>query len=101
MNRPLQTRIAKWSIAKTYRMMGNLDTALTMQRELEREWSESVEKQDGYVYEEIAECLTSLGRPDEATPYFAKAYTLLSTDPWLVRDEPERLARLRDLGKVK
>jgi tetratricopeptide (TPR) repeat protein len=101
MNRPLQTRIAKWSIAKTYRMMGNLDTALSMQRELEREWSESVEKQDGYVYEELAECLTSLGRTDDATPYFARAYTLLSTDPWLIRDEPERLARLKELGGGK
>jgi tetratricopeptide (TPR) repeat protein len=99
MNRPLQTRIAKWSIAKTLRMMGKVDTALVMQQELEKEWATSEERQDGYVYEELAECLTSLGRPDEAAPYFAKAYTLLSTDPWLVRDEPERLARLKELGK--
>jgi tetratricopeptide (TPR) repeat protein len=101
MNRPLQTRIAKWSIAKTYRMMGKVDTALVMQQELMKEWRESGESEDGYVSEELGECLLALNRQDEATPYFAKAYDLLSTDPWLTRDEPERLARLKELGKGK
>ena len=100
-NQPRETRIAKWSVAKTLRMIGKIDSALTLQRQLEKEWQESGEAQDGYVYEELAECLLTLNRTSEATPYFAKAYELLSQDPWLTRDEPARLARLKDLGKVR
>lgn len=101
MNQPTQLRIAKWCVAKTYRMLGNLETALAMQQELEKEWQASEEKQDGYVFEELAECLLALGRNDDATPYFAKAYGLLSQDQWLVRDEQPRLQRLKELGNVK
>ncbi|MEW6050891.1 MAG: tetratricopeptide repeat protein [Candidatus Zixiibacteriota bacterium] len=99
-NQPVQIRFAKWCVAKTYRVLGRLDTALVIQQVLEKEWSESGEKQDGYVYEELAECLLALNRPDEATPYFAKAYTLLKEDLWLSRDEPERLERLKEMGRV-
>lgn len=101
MNQPAQLRIAKWCVAKTYRMLGKLDTALEMLQKLEVEWKATEEGQDGYVYEEIGECLLALGRTDEATPYFALACESLSRDPWLTRDEPARLERLKALGKVK
>lgn len=97
---PTELRFAKWCVAKAQRMLGRLDDALTIQRALEIEWRESGEGEDGFVFEEIAECLQSQGDTVSAKPYFAKAYSLLSTDPWLSRDEPERLTRLKELGGV-
>ena len=96
-----QIRIAKWCVAKALRLLGKVDSALTMQRELEKEWKESGEEQDGYVFEEMAECLLVLKKDLEATHYFALAYQYLSKDPWLSQDEPQRLQRLKELGKVK
>jgi hypothetical protein len=62
---------------------------------------ESTADADGYVFEEIGECLLALNRVGEAQPYFAKAYKLLSEDLWLVEREPHRLERLRQLGRVE
>ena len=64
---------------------------------LETEWSASGGS-DGYVFEEIAENLDALGRPDEARPYFARAARELGKDPILPRGEPARLQRLIDRG---
>jgi hypothetical protein len=58
--------------------------------------SSTLGETDGYVFEEIAECLLALGRDDEARPSFARAYELLSRDPDEV--DPVRLERLRALG---
>ncbi len=93
-------RIARWCIAKTHRVQGDVETALAMQRVV----AEDVEKAgacDGYVSEEIGECLCALGRGDEAAPYFAKAYEVLSQDPWLADAEPERLQRLQALSTAQ
>ena len=54
---------------------------------------------DGFVFEELAECCLLLGRGDEARKHFAAAYVELSQDPWLTRDEPQRLARLKELSQ--
>jgi tetratricopeptide (TPR) repeat protein len=88
-----QIAIARWSIAKTLRLLGRAGDALVIQQELARTTSD-----DGYVYEELGECLLALGRTDEARPHFARAHALLKDDPWLARDEAERLARLERLG---
>ncbi|HEX8682227.1 MAG TPA: hypothetical protein VF707_07935 [Ardenticatenaceae bacterium] len=64
-----------------------------MQQALLAEFEASGE-QDGYVYEELGECLLALGRPEQARPYFARAYEEFSQDPWLVEQEPVRLQRL-------
>ena len=45
---------------------------------------EAVGEIDGYVTEEIAECLLTLGRKDEARPVFARAYAELSADDELL-----------------
>ena len=50
------------------------------------------------MFEEIGECLLTLKREDEARPYFAKAYEVLSQDELLVEQEPDRIARLKELG---
>ncbi len=94
---PALVRIAVWAEARTLRSLGRIEEALALQKELLRE-CDALGEQDGYVYEEIAECLTALGRTDEARPYFARAYETLSRDPWLAESEPARLERLRDLG---
>jgi len=39
-----------------------------------------------------------LGREEEARPYFARAWSVLSQNVWLVETEPERLERLHTLG---
>ncbi|MFM8370637.1 MAG: hypothetical protein ACKOBD_17965, partial [Chloroflexota bacterium] len=59
---------------------------------------DSIGGSDGYVDEEIGECLLALNRVDEAKPYFTKAYELLSQDEWLMANEPERMKRMKELG---
>lgn len=85
-----RVRIARYSIGKTYRAMGRYEEALALQQKL---------TPDGYVNEEIGECLLALGRPEEAKSYFARAYELLSKNEWLVANEPQRLQRMRDLSR--
>ena len=85
--------IACWCIGRTLRALGRTEDALALQEELLTTLPE-----DGYVSEEIGECLLMLGREDESRPHFRRAAALLGRDSWLVAQEPERLARLRQLG---
>jgi tetratricopeptide (TPR) repeat protein len=94
-------RIAKWTIARTYRSLGRIEEALQIQRELEKEFDEKEIQQDGFVYEELGECLLLLKKEDEARKYFKLAYDLLSKNPWLSANQPARLQRLKELGEVK
>lgn len=94
-----ESLIAKWSIGRTLRSLGRYDKALTTQRELLAE-HEASGGQDGYVYEEMGECLLAQGLGAEARPWFAKAYETLSKDPWLAANEMERLRRIATLGGV-
>jgi tetratricopeptide (TPR) repeat protein len=86
-NRPVQLRIAKWSMARTLRSMNKFSEALNMQREILNGINENSEEQDGYVLEEIGECLFALKREDESKPYFSQAFDLLSKDTWLSANE--------------
>lgn len=95
-----QIRIAHWCIARTLRSLGRTDEALAMQERLLAGLTADGAV-DGYVHEEMAECLLALGREAEAKPHFAAAYWSLSQDEWLKRDEPDRLERLRRLGDVE
>jgi tetratricopeptide (TPR) repeat protein len=97
-NRPDRLRIARYSIGKTLRALGQLDRALVIQMELYNDGKLRNEP-DGYVCEEIAECLLAQGKPSEAKPYFRRAHELLSQDEWLKRDEPKRLQRLQELSR--
>lgn len=92
-------RIARWTIARTYRSLGRVEEALTIQKELESEIEEKGLDADGYVFEEIGECLLLLGREDEAKGYFATAYELLSQDQRFVANQADRLERLKDLSE--
>lgn len=91
--------IARWCIARTHRALGRIDEALAAQRDLLAEHAR-VGTSDGFVHEEIAECLLALGRTEESRPHFAAAFEQLSKDPWLAEREPERIRRLADLGRA-
>jgi tetratricopeptide (TPR) repeat protein len=88
-------QIAKWCVGRALRSLNRLDEALTVQEAL---YAEHAVAGDGYVDEELGECLLALGRADEARRYFALAYEKLSADSWLVQNESARLERLRALG---
>ncbi len=86
-------RIAQWCVARTLRSLGRIPEAMRILREIEPQ-------NDGYVYEELGECLLLIGKAAESQPYFARAYQELSKDDWLAANEPERLKRLSELGKT-
>lgn len=92
--------IARWCIGRTLRSLQRVSEALALQEELLAEWEKSEEEQDGYVFEEIAECLLALGRAAESHRYFAQAYAKLRQDIWLVAQEKERLERLKQLSEA-
>jgi tetratricopeptide (TPR) repeat protein len=95
---PGKILIAKWCVAKTLRMMAHTEEALEMQRGLFEQY-QAAGRRNGYVYEEIAECLTVMGQEQEAQGWFAIAYEELSRDPKLA-NEQDRLNRLKELGKA-
>lgn len=90
-------RIAKWTVARCLRSMNRIEEALSKQMALKAEF-DSIGGSDGYVEEEIGECLLALKREEESKPYFAKAYELLSQDEWLMENEAERMKRMKELG---
>ena len=92
-----EVRIAVWCVARALRSLNRFDEALSKQMELLNEF-DTVGEKDGYVYEEIGECLLALGRPQEGCPYFSEAYQILSQDESLVANDLQRLARLKSLA---
>jgi tetratricopeptide (TPR) repeat protein len=93
-------QVARYSVAKTLRLMGDAVPALATQLDLIRA-AEDAGQPDGYFMEEAAECLLALGRNDEARPYFARAHEILSKDPWFPPGEAARLERMWELGGDK
>jgi tetratricopeptide (TPR) repeat protein len=89
-----EIRIAVWAVARALRSLKCFEEALSKQMTLKEEY-EAAGESDGYVHEEIGECLLALHRAQEAQPYFSKAYELLSQDVWLAEKEPARLERLK------
>jgi tetratricopeptide (TPR) repeat protein len=92
-----ETRIAKWTVARTKRSLGRIDEALAEQRALEAEF-QAIGEEDGFVYEELGELLLLKGDQEAARDYFGRAYDLLSKDTWFPDNEPERMARMKELG---
>lgn len=89
-----EIRIARWSIARTHRALGATDKALAEQRAL---YETMGDEPDGYVYEEIAECLHTLGDGDAAR-WFGLAHEVLAKDEWLRANESARLERMARLA---
>lgn len=91
-------RIARWSIAKALRTLGQVEESFQMQR-AQLDEAETENRDAPYVHEELGECLLALSRTAEAKPHLATAYKQLSLDPWLVENEFARLERLRRLSE--
>jgi len=96
--KPKETRVAEWCVARGLRALGRPVEAIAIQERLAAETARAGEPDDGYMAEEIGECLHALGREDEASPFFARAAELLAADPRLTEHEPGRIERLRRLG---
>ncbi|MBK9227195.1 MAG: tetratricopeptide repeat protein [Ignavibacteria bacterium] len=90
--------VAHWSAAKTLRMMGKTDEALNEQLRLLELFHNAKADEDGYVYEELAECYLIKNNAAEAAKYAGLAYDILSKDIWMEANEKDRLNRLKDLG---
>jgi tetratricopeptide (TPR) repeat protein len=97
-NQPRELRIARYCVAKTLRMQGKIDEAIEIDRQIIDEADRAGEP-DGYFVEELAECLLASGKANEARPHFRRAYEVLSKDAWLAANEPQRLARAKELGE--
>jgi len=91
-------RDVRWNVAYAHRRAGDVEAAERLQRELEAEIAAAGAPPDGYVFEELAECLLALGREEEARPYFARAWELHRKDPWFPPTELARLERIRGLA---
>jgi tetratricopeptide (TPR) repeat protein len=89
-----QIKIARWSVARCLRSLGQFEQALSIQLELESA-RPLTGISSGFVNEEIGENLWALGRLDLAKTYFRRAVEELSRDDWLVQNEPERLNELK------
>jgi tetratricopeptide (TPR) repeat protein len=95
---PEEIRVARWCVARCRRSLGRTEEALAEQRALLAEREAGALEPDGFVFEEIGECLRTLGKRDEARPWFGRAHGILAKDPWLSRDEKPRLERLARLA---
>jgi tetratricopeptide (TPR) repeat protein len=91
--------IAHWSMAKMLRLLDRVDEALRELYVIADERKQRKLPNDGYLVEEIGECLLARGHMDQAQPFFASAYEILSQDDWLIRNEASRIERLKMLGK--
>lgn len=88
---------ARWCVAKVLRLLGRTEEALAIQTVLVQDQADSPEP-DGFVFEELAECLFVLQREEEARPYFKMAYDMLAHDAWFGQNHPDRLERLKQLA---
>ena len=95
-----QTRVARYTTARTLRYLNRVDEALTMAQAIHADAKADGET-DPYVCEEIGEDLLLKNRAAEAAPFFKLAYEELSKDHWLEQHEPDRLKRLEGLSRQK
>jgi len=98
--KPGPIRVARWCVAKMQRLLGRAGEALPVQESLLGE-CERAREPEGYVHEELGECLLALGRRALAAPHFARAHQLLANDPGFPKEEAARLARMKELGTSK
>lgn len=95
---PGPIRVARWCVARCKRSLRQFPEALAEQEAL---LAQDPGDSDGFVREEIGECLLAMGRETEARTHLARAHELLSQDPWLSANEPARLSRLKDLSSAE
>lgn len=86
-----QHHIAKWAVARCLRSQSRHEEALEILLALDG-------AADGYVPEEIGENYLSLGESEKAKEQFKLAYDLHSQDDWVLKNEADKLARLKELS---
>ena len=97
---PRPTQIARYTVGRALRSLGRVEEALAIQQKLLAEIAAGGGDEDGYVYEEVGECLLALERdPERQRASFTRAHELLSQDAWTVENEADRLARIERLAK--
>lgn len=89
--------IARWSISKTHRFLGNTDKAFEIMNSLLTE--NNGEDPSGYTFEEMGELYLLKGDKEKAKSFFSKAYSILSKDQWLMTNEPERMERMKSFAE--
>ncbi len=97
-------RTAKWGIARTLRSLGLLNKALSIQKQLLKEYEEIPKKSQipaelirtgrGLVYEELTEIYQTFMKK-----FASLADADLSQDPGFIKLEPKRLAKMKRLHK--
>lgn len=95
--KPRPLRVAHYAVGKTLRALKKYDEALAIQQQ-QLAAAEAAGEPDGFINEEIGECLLAKEQPEQAKPHLHKAFELLSKDEWLMEKEPQRIARLRELS---
>ncbi len=80
--------------ARFLRMVGKPEEALDILEPLI-----SQHEENGWIQEEMAESLQALDRHAEALPHFQAAWELLSENPWCIKKEPAKLARLKRMSR--
>jgi tetratricopeptide (TPR) repeat protein len=84
-------------IARLNPLLGRPEKALTIIEPIAKEL-QSKGTPDGYIGAEYGQCLAAGGRADEAKPCLAEAYEILPHDEDMTRNEPDELARLKELA---
>ena len=56
------------------------------------------DRDDGWIREEMAENLYAMKKEVEAKPHFIKALELLGAEDYCIRNEPEKLQRLKEMA---
>jgi tetratricopeptide (TPR) repeat protein len=92
-----ETNIAHWCVARALRSLKRYDEALAIQQRLLAEHAADG-TEDGFVHEELAECLLALGLPANVPRHAALAHEKLSQVSWFVAESPDRLARLAGIA---
>jgi tetratricopeptide (TPR) repeat protein len=93
-----ELRIARYAVIRTLRALGRMEEARRLAEE-----TAAAAAADGaqapYVLEELAECRALLGDLDGARDSARQALAVLEQDQAFIRNEAERLARLRQLAR--
>jgi hypothetical protein len=89
--------IARWSYAKTLRLMGKTEDSIKIQIALLDE--KNGKDDSGYGFEELGELYLLKDDKVKSESNFSKAYEILSKDIWLQKNEKERLDRIKQLAE--
>jgi len=95
---PGAVRVARWTIARAQRSLGQLDEAEAALRSLTAEY-ERIGETDAYVFEELAEIALARGDMTTARTWATQAYAVLKDDDRMKSNEPERVRRLESLAQ--